>query len=120
MTSAVEASGHRLAARVDAGFDNVAFPGIIDYGALRGISTVTALRRPCGLRLRYRSNRARLRPPARVQSERSRRHQVASRERTEYETALSDRLLIVVTESDNPEPEWSHVEMAIQEDEGDD
>ena len=54
-------------------------------------------------------------PASHLRIARSRRRQAASREQPKYETALSDRLLIVVTESDSPEPEWSQVEAAVQE-----
>lgn len=59
-------------------------------------------------------------PSSDLRIARSRRRRGASRVRTEYETAVSDRLLIVVTESDNPEPPWSRVEVAVQEDQSDD
>lgn len=59
-------------------------------------------------------------PSSDLRIARSRRRRGASRVRTEYETAVSDRLLIVVTESDNPEPAWSRVEVAVQEDQSDD
>jgi hypothetical protein len=54
-------------------------------------------------------------PPLRLRAARSRLRRLADRARAEYDTALSDRCLIVVTESDSPEPDWSGVEAAVQE-----
>jgi len=50
---------------------------------------------------------------------RSRTRRTAQRQSDEYETAVSQRLLIVVARSDNPEPEWSRVEALIERGESD-
>jgi hypothetical protein len=58
-------------------------------------------------------------PPSRVRAARSRRRRAASPAPAEYETAVSDRLVIVVAHSDDAEPEWSRVEASVQEGEHD-
>jgi hypothetical protein len=58
-------------------------------------------------------------PPTEVREVRSRVRQ-STRPRTRpYETALSDRLVIVVARSKDPEPAWSPIEAFIERDEGD-
>lgn len=58
-------------------------------------------------------------PPTEVREVRSRVRQ-STRPRTRpYETALSDRLVIVVARSEDPEPAWSPIEAFIERGEGD-
>jgi hypothetical protein len=60
-------------------------------------------------------------PSLEVRTARSRKQRVQTvrRRADEYETALSDRLLIVVAHSENPEPEWSRVEAFVERGESD-
>jgi hypothetical protein len=60
-------------------------------------------------------------PSLEVRTARSRKQRVQTvrRRADEYEIALSDRLLIVVARSENPEPEWSRVEALVERGESD-
>jgi hypothetical protein len=58
-------------------------------------------------------------PAPEVRAARSRTGSAARRTDNELETALSDRLLIVVARSEEAEPEWSHVETFIERGESD-
>jgi hypothetical protein len=50
---------------------------------------------------------------------RARTRQVTQRGASAYEATVSDRLLIVVTRSENPEPEWAPIEAFIERGESD-
>lgn len=58
-------------------------------------------------------------PSSEVRSARSRSRRKAQSRAARYETALGDRMLIVVARSDNPQPEWSRVEALIEGGESD-
>jgi len=53
-------------------------------------------------------------PAEDLRAVRSRTRRTVQRQGDEYQTAVSDRLLIVVARSENPEPEWSRVEALIE------
>jgi len=59
-------------------------------------------------------------PASEVRATRARGRQAGQRRAAGYETALNDRLLIVVARSENPEPEWSRVEALIERGESSD
>jgi hypothetical protein len=52
-----------------------------------------------------------------VRAARSRNHRRAQRVSREYQTAVTERLVIVVAHSERPEPEWSAIKAAIESDE---
>lgn len=58
-------------------------------------------------------------PSSEVRSARSRTRPSSQPRADRYETALSDRMLIVVAQSDDPQPEWSHIEALIEGGESD-
>lgn len=59
-------------------------------------------------------------PAPDVRAARSRARRTDQRRANVYETTLSDRLLIVVAHSENPEPEWSRIDALIERRENDD
>jgi hypothetical protein len=53
-------------------------------------------------------------PASDVRTARARARQAVQRRASAYETRITDRLLVVVTRSENPEPEWSRIEAVIE------
>lgn len=53
-------------------------------------------------------------PPSDLRAARSRGRRSVEGRAAEYETAISDRLLIVVARSESPEPEWPRIEAFIE------
>jgi len=80
---------------------------------VRGGWVTADLVRPSNVRLFLGATDAEV-PASDVRATRSRARRTVQRRADEYETALSDRLLIVVARSENPEPEWSRVEALIE------
>jgi hypothetical protein len=80
---------------------------------VRGDWVTADLLRPSNVRLFLGALDRRI-PVAVLRETRSRSRQAGRRLSPDYATALSDQLLIVVARSENPEPEWSHVEALIE------
>lgn len=86
---------------------------------VRGDWVTANLVQPSDIRLFFGAIEAPV-PASDVRAARSRGRQAVQRRAGVYEAALSDRLLIVVARSVNPEPEWFHIETYIERGESDD